>query len=90
MKSLGLSVFADEKHASNTVTAVSGPAGLDIKELRRILREENEIVVGEGQQTLADKIFRIGHMGWVTEKDIQEVIQAIKVALPRCGMRVAK
>ncbi len=90
VKALGLSVFADEKHASNTVTAISGPAGLDMKELRRILREENEIVLGEGQQTLADKIFRIGHMGWVTEKDIQEVMQAIKAALPRCGMKGTK
>ena len=85
VKSLGLSVFAEEAHASNTVTAVSGPSGLDIKELRRILREENEIVLGGGQQTLDGKIFRIGHMGWVTEKEIEEVMKAIGAALPRCG-----
>ncbi len=71
VKSLGLSVFADESHASNTVTAVSGPSGLDIKGLRRLLREENDIIVGEGQQTLDGKIFRIGHLGWVTEKEIE-------------------
>ena len=86
VKSIGLSVFADEKHASNTVTAVSGPAGLDIKELRRILREEDDIVLGGGQQALDGKIFRIGHMGWVTEEEIGEVVRAVKAALPRCGM----
>jgi aspartate aminotransferase-like enzyme len=87
VKSLGLSVFAEEKHASNTVTAVCGPSNLNIKELRRILREEKEIVLGGGQQTLDGKIFRIGHMGWVTEKDITEVISAIGEALPRSGLK---
>lgn len=90
VKSLGLSLFADEKHASNTVTAVSGPPSFNIKELRRILREENGIVLGGGQQTLDGKIFRIGHMGWVTEAEISEVIEKIRAALPRCGFTVAK
>jgi aspartate aminotransferase-like enzyme len=85
VKSLGLSLFADPKHASNTVTAVAGPAGVDFKMLRRLLREEFDIVVGEGQQTLDGKIIRIGHLGWVTEKDIQEVIAAMAALLPRCG-----
>jgi aspartate aminotransferase-like enzyme len=90
VKSIGLSLFADEKHASNTVTSVTGPEGLDIKELRRILREENKIVLGGGQQKLDGKIFRIGHLGWVTEKDIKEVVDAIRAALPRCGFKAAK
>jgi aspartate aminotransferase-like enzyme len=90
VKSLGLSVFADERYASNTVTSVSGPSTLDIKELRRILREEKGIVLGGGQQTLDGKIFRIGHMGWVTEKDITEVISAIGEALPRSNHKSGK
>jgi aspartate aminotransferase-like enzyme len=90
MKSLGLSLFADEKHASNTVTSVTGPSTLNIKELRRILREEKDIVLGGGQQTLDGKIFRIGHMGWVTEKDIAEVVAEVKAALPRCGFTGTK
>lgn len=85
MKSLGLSLFADPAHASDTVTAVSGPPGLNVNELRRILREENDIVLGGGQQKLDGKIFRIGHMGWVTEEEIKEVTAAVKAALPRCG-----
>ncbi len=88
--SLGLSLFAEESHASNTVTAVSGPPGLNIKELRRILREERDLVLGGGQQTLDGKIFRIGHMGWVTESEIKEVIDAIRVTLPRCGVTEVK
>jgi aspartate aminotransferase-like enzyme len=63
---------------------------LDIKELRRVLREENQIVLGGGQQKLDGKIFRIGHLGWVTEKDIKEVVAAIKAALPRSGFVAAR
>ncbi len=85
VKSLGLSLFADENYASNTVTAIAASDGLDSKKLLRILEEEHQVVLGEGQQKLDGKIFRIGHLGWVTEADIKTVMAAIKVALPKAG-----
>ena len=85
VKSLGLSLFAEEAYASNTVTAVSSSDGLDTKKLLRILREEHRIVLGGGQQKLDGKIFRIGHLGWVTEDDIEAVISVLKVVLPQAG-----
>jgi len=87
VKSLGLSLFADERYASNTVTAIAITNGLDAGKLRRILKEEYDIVLSGGQQSLADKIFRIGHLGWVTEKDIAEVIEAMREALPKAGFK---
>jgi aspartate aminotransferase-like enzyme len=85
VKALGLPLFAEESHASNTVTAVAPPASVDIKKLRQIKREENEIVLAGGQQHLDGKIFRIGHLGWVTEDDIKGVMAALKLTLPRAG-----
>ncbi len=85
IKALGLSLFADEAYASNTVTAISSSDGLDTKKLLKLLREEHHIVLSGGQQKLDGKIFRIGHMGWVTEKDIDTVIAALKMALPKAG-----
>lgn len=85
IKSLGLSLFAEESHASNAVTAVAVPDGLDVKKLRKILMEEHQVVLAGGQQKLDGKIFRIGHLGWVTEKDIEAVISALKVALPQAS-----
>jgi len=85
VKSLGLSLFAEEDYASNTVTAVSSSNGLDTKNLLRIFREEHQIVLGGGQQKLDGKIFRIGHLGWVTEDDIETVISALEVVLPQAG-----
>jgi aspartate aminotransferase-like enzyme len=87
VKSLGLSLFAEESHASNTVTSVAASNGLDTKKMLKILREEHQVVLAGGQQKLDGNIFRIGHLGWVTEDDIKEVISAIKKVLPQAGFR---
>jgi len=36
---------------------------------------------------MAGKIFRIGHLGWVNEDDIAQVLAALKTALPQAGFR---
>lgn len=87
IKKLGLPLFAEESHASNTVTAVGIPEGLDGKKLRQVLREEYKVVLAGGQQTLDGKIFRIGHLGMVNEKDIKEILAAIQKTLPVAGFK---
>jgi len=87
IKKMGLPLFAEESHASNTVTAVGIPEGLDGKKLRQTLREEYKVVLAGGQQTLDGKIFRIGHLGMVNEKDIKEVLTAIQKVLPLAGFK---
>ncbi len=87
VKAMGLPPFVEEKYASNTVTAVSIPAGLDGKKFRQILQSEYEIVLTGGQQTLDGKIFRIGHMGFVSEKEIKELLAAMKTTLPKAGFK---
>jgi len=90
IKGLGLSIFADEKHASNTVTSVSIPEGVDGKKLRQLMQSEHGIVLAGGQQHLDGKIFRIGHLGLVTEDEIEELISAIKEILPEVGFAGVK
>jgi len=82
-KSLGLTLFPKESHASNTVTAINVPQGVDGKKLLQILREQHQVVLSGGQQKLEGKIFRIGHLGWVAESDMAVVISALKDALLR-------
>ena len=86
IKSLGLSLFPEEDYASDTVTAVSAPQ-IDIPKLIQVLRDEHDVVIAGGQKELSGKIFRIGHLGWVTEDDIEPVISALKVVLPQAGFR---
>jgi aspartate aminotransferase-like enzyme len=54
------------------------------------MREEHSIVLAGGQQKLDGKIFRIGHLGLVTEEEINDVMAALKVALPKAGFAMAK
>lgn len=86
VKSLGLTLFPDEAFASNTITAIKAPQGVDAKKLLQILREEHQVILSGGQQKLDGKIFRIGHLGWINEADIKEVIEKLQIALPKAGL----
>ena len=83
VKDLGLSIFPDEVVASDTVTAVSMPNGVDADRLVDTVREEHGVVLGKGQGPVRGKIFRIGHMGFVDAAEIQEVLDALEATLPK-------
>ncbi len=85
VKSLGLSLFADERCASNTVTAVAASQGLDVNKMRKLLKQDHGVEVAGGQLDLSGKIFRIGHLGMVTEADMEEVVSALRAVLPQAG-----
>jgi aspartate aminotransferase-like enzyme len=89
VKALGLELLADERFASNTVTAVKVPEGVDGKALNKLMRDEYDTVLAGGQASLAGKIFRIGHLGLVSDKDITDCLAALKQALPRVGFAPA-
>jgi aspartate aminotransferase-like enzyme len=88
MKSLGLQLLAGERHASNTVTAVRVPDGVEWAKLYRMLQDDYDTLIEGGQGPLAGKIFRIGHLGFVTDKDISDTIETLRAALPRLGYKL--
>ncbi len=85
VRALGLKLLADESVASNTVTSVWVPDGVDGPALNKMMRTEYNTVLAGGQGSLTGKIFRIGHLGLVTEADLQACLDALKLALPRVG-----
>lgn len=78
---LGLELFAEESHASDTVTGVRVPPGRSAEELIRRLHDEHDVVVAGGQGLLKGKIIRIAHMGHVNETDVERVIEALRAVL---------
>ena len=72
VKALGLSLFPAEANASNTVTDVNVPEGVDAQRLLGSMSDEHGVVLAAGQQSLRGKIFRIGHLGACTPDDIQD------------------
>ncbi len=89
-KALGLSLLADERIASNTVTAVKVPDGVDGRKLIALVQEQSDVVIAGGQGAQEGKIFRIGHLGHVTEQDIDAALVAVEKALASLGYRHAK
>ena len=86
VKGLGLELLVqDEAYASDTVTAIKMPEGIDGAQLVGLVRTEENVVLAGGQGHLSGKVFRIGHMGQVSREDIEEVLEALKVALPKVG-----
>lgn len=84
-KSMGLSLFPEERYASNTVTAIKASNNLNVSKLLQILASEHGVFLAGGQGNLAGKIFRIGHLGWIEEKDIKQVLEAISKAVPKAS-----
>jgi aspartate aminotransferase-like enzyme len=82
---MGLVLFADPAYASNTVTAIRGPEGIEIKALTRALREQEGVVIAGGQERLEGQIVRIGHLGYVHEADIINCMAAVERQLARLG-----
>lgn len=75
---LGLPLFPDPQAASDTVTALRPRSDAD--GLRARLRERGVIVAG-GQGQLKGQIIRIGHMGCVSDEDIDAVLAALGQSL---------
>jgi aspartate aminotransferase-like enzyme len=83
VKANGLQLLSrDEKYASNTVTAVKAPEDMDVPKFNSTLRDEYKVVIAGGQGGMKGKVFRIGHLGYVTEKDMDEVLEAMTKVLP--------
>jgi len=86
-KEMGLKLLADHKNASNTVTAIRLPEGIDSKRLLNTLREQDHIVFGGGQQHLEGKIFRVGHLGFFEEVDLVEAMDKMEMRLQAFGFK---
>jgi len=74
----GWSLFADPACAANALTAIHVPEGMDCHEIIGTLEKEFDIGISGGIESLAGKIFRVAHMGNVSEKDMDEVVDALK------------
>ena len=87
VKDLGLKLLAEGPQASDSVTSVLVPEGVDAKQLLSILNTEYDTVLAAGQGKLAGKIFRIGHMGIVETRDIDAAIDALATVLEQLGYK---
>ena len=83
MAALGLTFFANRP--SNGVTAVNVPAGVDGKKLTSLMYERSRVMAAGGQGSMAGKIFRFAHMGYISPDDVLAGLAAVEDALATLG-----
>ncbi len=82
IKELGLELLVrNARFYSNTVTAVRAPKDVPANQIISALREQHNVIVAGGQGKLRDKIFRIGHVGYVSEDDVRKTLAALGAVL---------
>jgi aspartate aminotransferase-like enzyme len=90
VKAIGLELLCqDERYASDTVTAIKCPEGIEVSALRNAIEDDYNVVLAGGQGKLQGKIFRIGHLGLVEEEDIRETLDALEATLAKLGFKAA-
>jgi aspartate aminotransferase-like enzyme len=87
IKAAGLELFcADERFASDSVTAVRLPAGVDASAFRKAALKTFGVILAGGQgKVMKNLIFRIGHMGYMTPNDIILALAAVENSLAHIG-----
>ena len=71
----------DPKSRSNSITCVRQVGQTDMNTIRQVARERFNVSLGGGLHVLADKAFRIGHMGDLNEPMIMGALAGIDLTL---------
>ena len=89
MKTLNLELFADENYLSPSITAIK-TGDIDAEEFRKTIKIKFDILLAGGQDHLKGKIFRVGHLGYINDRDIITVVSAISHTLLDLGKVTAE
>lgn len=74
VRALGFELLADDEHASTVLTSVISD---NPDRIVKAMREKGVEIAG-GYGPLKGKIFRIGHLGFFTQKEINETLRVLK------------
>ncbi len=82
----GLRLFADPAVASDSLTAIEVPDGFTASSVVEQVMKEHNVLLQIGQGAYAEKVIRIGHMGWVSEADVIEATNALADVAAKTGL----
>ena len=58
---------------------------MDAEEFRKTIKNNFDILLAGGQDHLKGKIFRVGHLGYINDRDIISVVSAMSNTLLKLG-----
>ncbi len=79
-------VCKDPKAHSSVLTAVFLPPGHSADGLRKIILESSNMSLGNGLGILADKVFRIGHLGDFHDLMVTGTLSGVEMGLAAAGI----
>ena len=82
VRAWGLEVLCrEEKNYSSSLTAVMMPDGHSADQLRATIRDAFDMSLGNGLSRLADRVFRIGHLGDFNDLTLMGTLAGIEMGL---------
>jgi alanine-glyoxylate transaminase/serine-glyoxylate transaminase/serine-pyruvate transaminase len=87
VRAWGLEVFCREpRHYSNSLTAVLMPEGQSADHFRRVVHETFDMSLGNGLSKVADRVFRIGHLGDFNDLMLAGTLSGVEMGLEVAGV----
>ena len=75
IKDLPFRLFSAEKDSSNCVTALCPTnSGVNAHKLFEIIKDEYKIWICPNAGDMAEKVFRVGHIGSITKEEIDALV----------------
>ena len=86
LKAINLKLLVEkDENASHSITAILPPDGISVPDIRKAMQKDYDIVVANGQNELKDKIFRMGTLGYVCDRDLIAAVGALEAVLHKLG-----
>ena len=89
-KAMGLELYSPDDDSAAVLTALLTPEGIDAVALRLGLRDRHGITIAGGHGEIVDRLFRIGHIGYVDVFDITTALGAVELQLVELGATVER
>lgn len=88
IRSINLELLVDkDENASYSTTSIISPKGISVSDIRKIMKEDFDIIIANGQNQLENKIFRIGTLGFVCDRDLISVLGTLEAVLLKLDHR---
>ena len=82
VRAWGLEVWCQEpRHHSSSLTAVAMPEGHSADALRAVILDRFDMSLGSGLSKVADRLFRIGHLGDLNELMLMGTLSGVEMGL---------
>ena len=87
VRAWGLEILCQDPTAySDTITAVLMPSGKDAEAFRKVVLDNFDMSLGQGLNKVADKIFRIGHLGDFNDLMLCGTLAGVEMGLAVAGV----